>query len=193
MDGLVVGELPVRTLALPVAVPGVHLRQLVLRAVEPGAAAVPRATDEERNLVGGREIEGLADEVGGSVGAERDGGIAAGVVQPGARHGRIVRVLRHPGKEPVGQRARPRLPAVERGIHRAAVVVVPVVRAGDEVQRVLRVQGQRSLVLRKLVAADIDDRGGRERLRRLRQTQRWRGTGVARSAERHHDDKFPHE
>src|SRR5207302_9214529 len=73
VDGFVVGELPVRTLALSVTVPGAHLRQFLVLAVEPGATAVRRATDEERNLIRRCEVERLADEVGGPIGAERNG------------------------------------------------------------------------------------------------------------------------
>src|SRR5438552_5379867 len=75
VDGLVVRELPVRALALPVAVPGAHLRELLIAAVEPGPAPIARATDEQRNLVRRREVERLADEVSRPIGAEGDGRI----------------------------------------------------------------------------------------------------------------------
>src|SRR6185369_13137182 len=106
------------------AVPDGDLGRLLGDAVLPAAAAIVRAADVEADLVRRREVERLADEVCLSVGTEAHVRVAAGVVDAGARDGRIVRVLRDRGKEAVRQRGSPGLPAIEARIHRAAVVVV---------------------------------------------------------------------
>src|SRR2546427_5970690 len=61
-DGLVVGELPGRPLALAVAVPRGHLRG----AGRPREAAVAGAAPEQGDLKGRTGGEGLTDEVGGA-------------------------------------------------------------------------------------------------------------------------------
>src|SRR2546422_11774403 len=73
-DGLVVGELPVRSLALAVAVPRGYLRGVG----SPREAAVAGAAREKGGLEGGCEGERLADEGCG----------AGGRGEPGPRGGR---------------------------------------------------------------------------------------------------------
>src|SRR5438874_1727395 len=98
------------------------LLRTVLAVIATGAPKVRRG-----------EVERLADVIGGAVGAEGDGRIAARVVVASARHGRIVGEPGDARQEAVRQRGRPGLAAVEGGADCAAVVVVPVVGAGQHV------------------------------------------------------------
>src|SRR5439155_6049886 len=127
-----------RALGDAVALPDRDLREAL---VQPGPAAVRGAVDEQRDLVAAvaaaaAEVERLADEVRGAIGAEGNARIAPGVVDAVAGYVRVVRERRYPGQEAVRQRWRPGLAAVEAGVHAAAVVVVPIVRAGQQVGRI---------------------------------------------------------
>src|SRR6266702_2557248 len=155
-DGLVVGELPVRSSRLAFALERADECQWMIGAAGgPGAATVARAAEPERDVL---SLVAEAGEIGGAaVGAERDGRIAAKIVRAGARHGGIIRERGDAGDEAVRQRRRPSLAAVEGGVDAAAVVVVPVVVAGDHVARVRRIEGQGGLVLGRRIAADVDD------------------------------------
>src|SRR5581483_11176658 len=158
VDVLVVGELAVRAARRSVAL---VRRDLDEATVLPREAAVIGSVEQERDVERRGEVERLADVVRDlAVGAERDRRVAACVVGAGAGDVRVVRVLRDAGQEPVRERGRPRLAAVLRRVHGAAVVVVPVVRARDQVRGIGWVDGDRRLVLRELVSsagAHVDD------------------------------------
>src|SRR5437762_11503527 len=79
-DGLVVGELPVRSARLALALEGADQRERIIpTASGPGAAAVRRAGEPQGDLLAAISEAG---EVGGvPVGAERDGGIAAEIIR----------------------------------------------------------------------------------------------------------------
>src|SRR5204863_9096641 len=79
-------------------------------------------------------------------------------VVAGAGDARVIRVLGDGRDVAVGQRSCPRLAAVERGVHTAAVVPVPVVAPRDHVERVARIDGERRLILRGGVIADVHHR-----------------------------------
>jgi len=153
----VIGELPVRSSRLALALERADEGERMIGAARgPGAAAVARAAQPERDVFS--DISKAGEVRGGSVGTERHCRIASEVIRARPRHGGIVRELRDPGDESTRQRRRPRLAAVERRVDAAAVVVVPVVVAGDHVARVRRINGERGLVLSSGVAADVDDR-----------------------------------
>ena len=155
-----IGELAVRAFALAVAVPHGNLGGPVAgEASLPGAAPVAGPAHVERDLEWRCEVERLAGEVRRPVRAEGDVRIAGGIVDTGPGHARVVRVLRQSRNEAAWQRGRPGLAAVEARVHRAAIVVVPVIGAGDQVVWVGRVDRQRSFVLRGLVTRDVDDLG----------------------------------
>src|SRR5712692_5343057 len=121
----------------------------------PAAAAISRAAQPEGHVFSHISEAG---EVGGvAVRAERDRGVAAEVVGPGAGHGRIIREPRDPGDEAARESGRPRLPAVERRVDAAAVVVVPVVVSRDHVDGIYGIEREGSLVLGGGIAADVDD------------------------------------
>src|SRR5438132_4826096 len=121
----------------------------------PAPTAVARAAEPERHSLS--PISEAGEIAGVSVGAECDRGIAAEVVGAGAGDGGIIRERGDAGNETVGQRGRPRFAAVERGVHAAAVVVIPVVVAGDHVRRIRRVDREGRLVLGGGIAANVDD------------------------------------
>src|SRR6266516_588483 len=122
----------------------------------PSDSAVGRAREPEGH--GFTEIS-EAGEVGRvAIRAEGDAGIATEVIGAGPRHGGVVRELGDARDEAAGQGRRPRLAAIKGGVDAAAVVVVPVVVAGDHVARVRRIDGQRSFVLCRGIAADVDHR-----------------------------------
>src|SRR3989441_4328014 len=118
-DGLVVGELPARPLALAVAVPRGRLRG----AGRPREAAVAGAAREQGDLKGRREVERLTDEVGGAaVRRKAHRRVARDIEAARAWHGGGVRELGEGGDENVGQGGGPRLAAVEGHVVAAAVV-----------------------------------------------------------------------
>src|SRR5213076_3223393 len=92
---------------------------------------------------------------------EGDRGIAPGVEESRPGNAGIVREPGYPRNEPVRQRRSPRLAAVERGVHGATVIEVPVVGAGDQIARVERVGGDRRLVLGGRVTTHVHDDDGR--------------------------------
>src|SRR5207245_11704759 len=80
---------------------------------------------------------------------------------PTRRSSDLVREPGYPRNEPVRQRRSPRLAAVERGVHGATVIEVPVVGAGDQIARVERVGGDRRLVLGGRVTTHVQGVDGR--------------------------------
>src|SRR5439155_1022537 len=156
-DGLVIRELAVRSARLAVALKRADERERMVGAAGgPTAAAIARPAEPK-----GYCFPAITEarEVGrSSIGAKGDARITAEVVGARSRNRGVVRELRDPGDEAVGQRRRPRLATVEGRVDAAAVVVVPVVVAGDHVARVCRIDRERSLVLGGGVAADVDDR-----------------------------------
>src|SRR5205823_14564020 len=131
-DGFMIGYLAVGAAGLTLSLECADQCECRVAATAtrgPGPAAVVRAAEPERHVL---SFVAEAGEVrGAAVGTERDGGVAAEVVRSGARDCRIVRKRRDAGDESIRQRRRPGLAAVERRIDAAAVVVVPVIVAGD--------------------------------------------------------------
>src|SRR6266576_4762163 len=155
--GLVIGELPVRAPRFALALERADEREWMIGAADgPGAAAVARARKPERHVF--PPISKAAEVGGVAIGTERDRRVAAEVIDPGARHGGIVRERGDAGNEAVRQRRRPRLASVEGRVDAAAVVVVPVIVAGDHVAGIGWIDGERGLVLGGGVAADVDHR-----------------------------------
>jgi len=151
-----IGELPVRAARLAVALKCADQGERMIGAsCGPGTATVRRAGEPQRDVL---SHVAEAGEVGGiAMRTERDRRIAADLVDAGSRDRRVVGELRDAGDEAARQRRRPRFAAVEGGVHAAAVVVVPVVVAGDHVARVRRIYRERGFVLRGGIAADVDD------------------------------------
>ena len=153
--GFVIGELPIRALGDSLAVESAHQAQRIGHAPGlPGCATISRPAEKE---CGAPTVIVEAREVGGAIGTERRGGISTKVSVAGSRHGGIVCEARNSGKEPARQRRGPRLSAVERRVHAAAVVVVPVIVSCDEVPRIQRIDRERRLVLRSGVVGHVDD------------------------------------
>src|SRR5207247_7725211 len=88
-DGLVIGELPVRSSRLPLALEGADERERMIGAAGgPGAAAVALAAEPERDVLA---LVSEAGEIGGAaVGAERHCRIACEVIRAGPRHGGVL-------------------------------------------------------------------------------------------------------
>src|SRR5881394_1692323 len=113
--GLVIGELPVRAPRFALALERADEREWMIGAAGgPGAAAVARARQPERHVF--PPISKAAEVGGVAIGTERDRRVAAEVVGAGSRNCRIVRERRDAGDESTGQRRRPGLAAVERGV-----------------------------------------------------------------------------
>src|SRR2546426_9973147 len=102
-DGLVVGELPGRPLALAVAVPRGYLRGVG----SPREAAVAGAAREQGDLKGRREVERLTDEVGrAAVRRKAHRRVARDVEAARAGHGGGGRGICEGGEEGVGAKWR---------------------------------------------------------------------------------------
>src|SRR4029077_15756518 len=125
------------------AVEGGHECQRIARnrvhARLPGGSAIGRATEKEH---GARTVVAEAGEVPSAIGAERRRRIASEISITRTGYIRIVRKARDSRNEAVRQRFGPRLSAVERRIHTAAVVEVPIVIASDQVLRVAGIHRQ---------------------------------------------------
>src|SRR5258708_12531906 len=102
----------------------------------PGAAAVGGAAEPERDVFSLVAEAGEVRRV--AVGTKRDRGIAAEIVRARARERGVIRECGNAGNEATRQGGRPRLAAVESRVDAAAIVVVPVVVAGDHVPRLPR-------------------------------------------------------
>src|SRR5919204_1538231 len=151
-----VGELSVRAARPAIALESADQRQRMIgTARSPVATAIDRTAEPQGHIL---SFIAEAAEIGrAAVGTERHRGITPEIVGSGATTVRVVRERRDTGNETVGQRWRPRLAAVEGGIHAAAVIVIPVVVARDHVERIHGIDGERRLVLRGGIIADVDD------------------------------------
>src|SRR5919198_5576846 len=121
VNRLVVRELAVPALGLAIAVPRRDRRQTG-RLPDDAGAGDGATVQQQLDLVGRREVERLADEVGvAAIRAERDDGVAARVVRTRTRHVRVVRELRDARQVTLGECARPRAAAVDAHVLAAAV------------------------------------------------------------------------
>src|SRR6185369_12847538 len=120
------------------------LTRICVTTLQPGLATVGGPAEIKHRT---RSVVTEAGEISGSLRVERDSGVAAEFAIARPRHSWIIGEARDSRDESRGQCLRPRLAPVERSIHSAAIVVIPIVVAGENVLRIVRIHSERGLVL----------------------------------------------